>query len=57
MVALKIPGVAAQREVPPLLPTGRSDGARAGLHLDDRGQEGLELAFDEWLRGKPVPSG
>jgi cell division protein FtsI (penicillin-binding protein 3) len=22
-------------------------------NIDDRGQEGLELAFDEWLRGKP----
>ncbi len=22
-------------------------------NIDDRGQEGLELAFDDWLAGKP----
>jgi cell division protein FtsI (penicillin-binding protein 3) len=22
-------------------------------NIDDRGQEGLELAFDDWLRGSP----
>lgn len=54
VVALKIPGVAAQREFRRFYPQGEAMAHVLGFtNIDDRGQEGLELAFDEWLRGKP----
>ncbi len=53
VVALKIPGVAAQREFRRFYPQGEAMAHVLGFtNIDDRGQEGLELAFDEWLRGK-----
>jgi cell division protein FtsI (penicillin-binding protein 3) len=42
-----IPGVHAQREFRRYYPHGEV------TNIDDRGQEGLELAFDSWLTGKP----
>ena len=39
--------------VPPLLSRGRGRRARLGFtNVDDRGQEGLEAAFDHWLKGE-----
>jgi len=45
--------VAAQREFRRFYPQGEAMAHVLGFtNIDDRGQEGLELAFDEWLRGK-----
>lgn len=53
IVALKIPGVFSQREFRRFYPQGEAMAHVLGFtNIDDRGQEGLELAFDEWLRGK-----
>ncbi|CBA17296.1 penicillin-binding protein 2 [Xanthomonas albilineans] len=54
VIALGIPGVFAQREFRRFYPQGEAMAHVLGFtNIDDRGQEGLELAFDEWLRGKP----
>ncbi len=54
IVALKIPGVFSQREFRRYYPQGEAMAHVLGFtNIDDHGQEGLELAFDEWLRGKP----
>lgn len=50
----KIPGVSSQREFRRYYPSGEVMAHVLGFtNIDDRGQEGLELAFDEWLAGKP----
>jgi cell division protein FtsI (penicillin-binding protein 3) len=49
-----IPGVHAQREFRRYYPHGEVMAHALGFtNIDDRGQEGLELAFDSWLTGKP----
>ena len=54
ILALGIPGVATQREFRRFYPQGEALAHVLGFtNIDDRGQEGLELAFDEWLRGEP----
>lgn len=54
ILAHKIPGVASVREFRRFYPQGEAMAHVLGFtNIDDRGQEGLELAFDEWLRGKP----
>ena len=54
ILALDIPGVASQREYRRFYPQGEAMAHVLGFtNIDDRGQEGLELAFDEWLRGTP----
>ncbi len=54
IVALDIPGVYAQREFRRFYPQGEAIAHVLGFtNIDDRGQEGLELAFDDWLSGKP----
>jgi cell division protein FtsI (penicillin-binding protein 3) len=54
IVALEIPGVYSQREFRRFYPVGEVVAHVLGFtNIDDRGQEGLELAFDEWLTGKP----
>jgi cell division protein FtsI (penicillin-binding protein 3) len=51
---LGIPGVFSQREYRRFYPQGEALAHVLGFtNIDDRGQEGLELAFDDWLRGKP----
>lgn len=51
---LKVPGVALQNEYRRYYPTGEVAAHVVGFSdIDDKGQEGLELAFDDWLRGKP----
>ena len=54
ILALEIPGVASQREYRRFYPQGEAIAHVLGFtNIDDRGQEGLELAFDDWLRGTP----
>jgi len=54
IVALKIPGVAVEREYRRYYPAGEVIGHVVGFtNIDDVGQEGLELAFDHWLSGQP----
>ena len=54
ILAHEIPGVFSQREFRRFYPQGEAMAHVLGFtNIDDRGQEGLELAFDEWLRGKP----
>ncbi|MBB3047083.1 cell division protein FtsI (penicillin-binding protein 3) [Litorivivens lipolytica] len=49
-----IPGVYMQREYRRYYPAGEVVAHLVGFtNIDDRGQEGLELAYDEWLRGTP----
>ena len=50
----EIPGVFSQREFRRFYPQGEALAHVLGFtNIDDRGQEGLELAFDDWLRGTP----
>ncbi|MDW8478964.1 MAG: hypothetical protein RML12_02740 [Xanthomonadales bacterium] len=54
ILARGIPGVAAQREFRRFYPAGEVFAHVIGsTDLDDRGKEGLELAYDGWLAGKP----
>ena len=54
IVALDIPGVSSQREYRRFYPQGEAMAHILGFtNIDDRGQEGLELAFDDWLTGTP----
>ncbi len=51
---LNIPGVATQREYKRYYPAAEVTSHIIGFtNIDDQGQEGLELAYDEWLSGKP----
>ncbi|WP_336315622.1 peptidoglycan D,D-transpeptidase FtsI family protein [Stutzerimonas stutzeri] len=51
---LKIPGVYAQEEFRRFYPAGEVAAHVVGFtDIDDRGREGMELAFDEWLAGVP----
>ncbi len=54
ILALEIPGVASERAFRRYYPSGEILAHTLGFtNIDDRGQEGLELAFDDWLAGKP----
>jgi cell division protein FtsI (penicillin-binding protein 3) len=54
VMALEMPGVNLQREYHRYYPTGEVTAHILGFsNVDDRGQEGLELAYDEWLKGIP----
>ena len=51
---LGIPGVNTEREYRRYYPAGEVTGHLLGFtNVDDVGQEGLELAFDQWLGGVP----
>ncbi|WP_114238830.1 penicillin-binding protein 2 [Dyella sp. C9] len=51
---LGVPGVNGQREFRRFYPSGPVMAHVLGFtNIDDHGQEGLELAFDDWLAGKP----
>jgi cell division protein FtsI (penicillin-binding protein 3) len=53
VLALKVDGVYAQREYRRYYPHAEVSAHVLGLtNIDDRGQEGMELAFDEWLTGR-----
>ena len=52
--ALQIPGVHLLREYRRYYPAGEVTGHLLGFtNIDDQGQEGLELAFNNWLQGVP----
>ncbi len=54
VVAMGIPGVYSQREFRRFYPQGEAFAHVLGFtNVDDFGQEGVELALDDWLRGKP----
>ena len=51
---LQLPGVWLQREYRRYYPDSEVMSQLIGFTgIDDAGQEGLELAFDDWLRGEP----
>ena len=50
----KTPGINIVREYRRYYPTGEMAAHVVGLtNIDDKGLEGVELAFDEWLHGSP----
>ena len=50
---LELPGVYTLREYRRYYPAGEVAGHVVGFtNIDDQGQEGIELAFDAWLRGE-----
>ena len=54
VLELDIPGVNGQREYKRYYPSGEVTSHVLGFtNIDDHGQEGLELAFDDWLSGRP----
>ncbi len=54
VMALNLPGVDLQREYRRYYPAGEVMAHVIGFtNIDDVGQEGLELAYDDWLRGEP----
>ncbi|MCF6218491.1 MAG: penicillin-binding protein 2 [Gammaproteobacteria bacterium] len=53
VMALNISGVHLQREYKRYYPTGEVSAHLVGFtNVDDQGQEGMELVYDEWLRGE-----
>lgn len=54
ITALNIPGVYLQKEYRRYYPEGPAAAHILGFtNIDDHGQEGLELAYDQWLQGTP----
>jgi len=54
IIALKAKGVYSEREYHRYYPAGEVAAHLVGFtNIDDRGQEGVELSFDEWLKGIP----
>lgn len=54
VMALDIPGIFLQREYRRYYPAGEVTAHVVGFTgVDDNGQEGLELAYQSWLAGKP----
>ncbi len=54
IMALKVPGVYSIDEYRRYYPAGSVAAQLVGLtNIDDQGQEGIELAFDDWLSGEP----
>ena len=52
-MALRIPGVALQTEYRRYYPAGEVSGHLLGFSdIDDKGREGIEASYDEWLREK-----
>lgn len=53
VVALGLPGVNLQREYKRYYPAGEVASHIVGFtNIDDQGQEGMELAYENWLRGE-----
>jgi cell division protein FtsI (penicillin-binding protein 3) len=48
---LKVPGVYGIEEFRRFYPAGEVTAHMVGFTVDDRGREGVELAYDEWLAG------
>lgn len=54
VAALNVPGVFLQREYRSYYPTGEVAAHVVGItNIDDQGQEGIELAYNKWLKGTP----
>jgi cell division protein FtsI (penicillin-binding protein 3) len=54
VMLLDIPGVSLQREYRRYYPAGEVISHVLGFtNIDDSGQEGMELAYDSWLKGSP----
>ena len=54
ILALGVPGVDFEREYRRFYPAGEVTAQLVGMtDLDGRGVSGLELAYDQWLRGQP----
>ncbi len=54
VMALKVPGVALLNEYRRYYPSGEVAAHVIGFSdVDDNGQEGIELAYDKWLKGHP----
>ncbi len=54
VMALQVPGVDLRREYRRFYPTGEASAQLLGYtDVDDVGLEGLELAYEDWLRGEP----
>ena len=54
VVQLGLPGIALKREYRRYYPDGEVTAHLLGFtDVDDRGQEGIELAYQDWLSGKP----
>ena len=54
VTALELAGVYLQQEYRRYYPAGEVAGHLLGFtNVDDKGQEGLELAFEDWLSGEP----
>lgn len=54
LLGLGIPGVYARQEYQRYYPQGEVTAHLLGFsNIDDIGQEGLELAYDDWLKGVP----
>ncbi|MBI2779524.1 MAG: penicillin-binding protein 2 [Gammaproteobacteria bacterium] len=54
VMALGVPGISLQRGYRRYYPAGEVAAHVVGFtNVDDTGQEGLELAYDEWLHGIP----
>ncbi|MEX0951350.1 MAG: penicillin-binding transpeptidase domain-containing protein [Gammaproteobacteria bacterium] len=52
--ALELPGIYTQPEYRRYYPSGEVTAHLIGFNnIDDRGQEGLELAYNDWLQGTP----
>jgi cell division protein FtsI (penicillin-binding protein 3) len=50
----KIKGIYSQKEYQRFYPSGEIAAHIVGFtNIDDEGQEGIELAFDSWLKGQP----
>lgn len=54
VVGLDLPGIFLQREYRRYYPSGEVAAHVIGFtSVDDRGQEGIELAYQDWLAGRP----
>ncbi len=54
ILALKIMGVSGEREYRRFYPAGEVVGQLVGFtNVDDQGIAGLELAYEDWLKGQP----
>ncbi len=53
VLALKVPGLYVKPEYKRYYPTGEVNAHVLGMtNIDDQGQEGIELAYNDWLSGK-----
>lgn len=54
VMALKVPGVYSRKEQRRYYPAGEVTAHVVGFtNIDERGQEGIELAYNRWLTGSP----